>query len=81
MLKVIMELHRACLKALSRELEDHYPTRATQDRKDIMKHLMELPVREKISKMKFIPEDQQAQFDEMLEEIETQMAGIFKGGA
>ena len=75
-----MELHRECLKALSREIEDHYPTRATQERRDIMKQLMGLPVREKISKMKFIPEDQQAQFDEMLEEIKVQMAGILKGG-
>jgi V/A-type H+-transporting ATPase subunit A len=80
MLKVIMELHHECLRALDRELEDRYPTRATQERRDILKQLVGLPVREKISRMKFIPEDRQEQFDEILDEIKAQMAGIFGGG-
>ena len=37
-------------------------------------------MREKISKMKFIPEDKLEQFNEILEEINAQMAGILTAG-
>jgi V/A-type H+-transporting ATPase subunit A len=79
MLGVIIELHRECLAALGREFEDHYPTRGTQERRGILKQLIELPIREAISKMKFIPEDEPEQFDRIRESITTEISAIFGG--
>ena len=60
MLKVILTLHHACVKAL----EKGCPVRK----------LLDLPVKEKIARMRHIPEDDPGKFDEMEKEIEEQVS-------
>jgi len=60
MLHVILELHRACLKAVERRVP--------------LRQLLDLPVRERISRMRHVPEDGLGQFDAMIEEINSQVA-------
>ncbi len=60
MLHVILELHRACLKALERRVP--------------LRQLLDLPVRERITRMRRVPEDGLGQFDTMIEEINSQVA-------
>ncbi len=61
MLKVIVELHRACERAI--------------EKKAPLRKLLELPVREKIARMKYIKEDDLAGFDAIFGDITTQIAG------
>ena len=61
MLKVIVELHRACERAI--------------EKKAPLRKLLELPVREKIARMKHIKEDDLAGFDSILGDITAQIAG------
>ena len=60
MLKVILDLHRASLKALEKGVP--------------LGKLINLPVKEKISRMRHIPEDRLEQFDEIEKEIEAQVS-------
>ncbi len=59
MLKVIIELHHACMKAIERDVPH--------------RKLTDLPVRERISKMRFVKEDRLEEFDEIMKDIETQI--------
>lgn len=59
MLDVIIHLHHACLRAL--------------DRGAPLRKLLDLPVREKISRTRLVPEDKTDQFDEILEDIQSQV--------
>jgi len=58
MLKIIMDLHSACEKAIGREVE--------------LEKLLQVPVRRKIAKMRHIAEDNLEEFDKMEEEIQSQ---------
>ena len=60
MLKVIIELHRACERAI--------------EKKAPMRKLLELPVRDRITKMRYIKEDDLAEFDSILGDITAQIA-------
>jgi len=60
MLKAILKLHHECIKAL--------------DRGCPIRKLIDLPVKEKIARMRHIPEDKLEQFDELEKEIETQVS-------
>jgi V/A-type H+-transporting ATPase subunit A len=60
MLKVIIELHRACERAL--------------EKKAPLRKLLDLPVREKITKMRYVKEDDLAEFDSILGDIAAQVA-------
>ncbi len=60
MLKVIVELHRACERAI--------------EKKAPLRKLLELPVRERIARMKHIKEDDLAGFDSILGDITAQIA-------
>jgi V/A-type H+-transporting ATPase subunit A len=60
MLKVIVELHRACERAI--------------EKKAPLRKLLELPVREKITRMRYIKEDDLAEFDSILGDITAQIA-------
>ena len=60
MLKVIVELHRACERAIGKNAP--------------LRKLLELPVREKIARMKHIKEDDLAEFDVILGDITAQVA-------
>jgi V/A-type H+-transporting ATPase subunit A len=59
MLKVIIDLHHACIKALERRVP--------------LRKLLDLPIRQKITRMRLVPEDKVEQFDELLEEIDTEI--------
>jgi len=60
MLKVIIELHRACERAI--------------EKKAPMRKLLELPVRDRITRMRYIKEDDLAEFDSILGDITAQIA-------
>ncbi|MBU8920586.1 MAG: V-type ATP synthase subunit A [Bacteroidales bacterium] len=60
MFQVIIELHRACEKALEKKVP--------------LRRLLDLPVREKLARMSHIKEDDLGQFDVILEDIKTQTA-------
>ncbi|HSG28402.1 MAG TPA: V-type ATP synthase subunit A [Candidatus Krumholzibacterium sp.] len=60
MMQCIIELHRACEKGLEKKVP--------------LRKLLELPVREKIAKMRYIKESDAGSFDEILEDIRTQSA-------
>jgi V/A-type H+-transporting ATPase subunit A len=60
MLQVIIELHRACTQAL--------------EKKAPLRKLLDLPVRERIARMRHIKEEELNSFDEILEEINAQIA-------
>jgi len=60
MLKVIIELHRACERAL--------------EKKAPLRKLLDLPVRERIIKMRYVKEDDLAEFDSILGDITAQVA-------
>ena len=60
MLKMIIELHRACDRAL--------------EKKAPLRKLLELPVREKITRMRYIKEDDLAGFESILGDITAQIA-------
>ncbi len=59
MLDVIIQLHHACLRALERGAP--------------LRKLLDLPVREKISRTRLVPEDKTDQFDEILDDIQSQV--------
>jgi V/A-type H+-transporting ATPase subunit A len=60
MLKVIIELHRACERAI--------------EKKAPLRKLLELPVRDRITRMRYIKEDDLAEFDSILGDITAQIA-------
>ena len=60
MLKMVVELHRACERAI--------------EKKAPLRKLLELPVRERITKMRYIKEDDIAEFDSILGDITAQIA-------
>jgi V/A-type H+-transporting ATPase subunit A len=60
MLKSIIELHRECERAL--------------EKKAPLRKLLELPVKEKISRMRYIKEDDFAEFDAIRSEITAQIS-------
>ncbi len=60
MLKMIVELHRACERAI--------------EKKAPLRKLLELPVRERITRMRYIKEDDLAEFDSILGDITAQIA-------
>jgi V/A-type H+-transporting ATPase subunit A len=60
MLKMIIELHRACVRAI--------------EKKAPLRKLLELPVRERITRMRYIKEDDLAEFDSILGDITAQIA-------
>lgn len=64
MLGVILELHDACLKAAERNVP--------------LESLFSLPVREKITRMRYVPEDESGIFDEIHKGIETGISGLSK---
>jgi V/A-type H+-transporting ATPase subunit A len=59
MLDIILELHHACLRALEKDTP--------------LRKLLDLPVKEKIARMRLIPEDRTEQFDEIKEDIGAQV--------
>ena len=60
MLKTIIELHRACERAV--------------EKKAPLRKLLELPVRERITRMRYIKEEDLAEFDSILGDITAQIA-------
>jgi len=64
MLGVILELHDACLSAVERNVP--------------LESLFELPVREKITRMRYVPEEESGIFDEIHKDIEAQIGGLAK---
>ena len=62
MLGVILELHDACLKAAERDAP--------------LERLFTLPVREKITRMRYVPEDESGIFDEIHKDIEREIGGL-----
>ncbi len=60
MMQAIVELHRACERAIEKNVP--------------LKKLLDLPVREKIARMRHVKEDDMAAFDALLEEIRIQTA-------
>lgn len=70
MLNTIIKLHRACIDAVDKGVE--------------LDKLIELKVREKISRSKYIPEEDEGKFEEMNNDIEKQiseiLSGTFSGG-
>jgi V/A-type H+-transporting ATPase subunit A len=59
MLKAILDLHHACIKAV----EKRCPIRK----------IIELPIRETIAKMRYVPEEDIGRFDTIRDEIEEQL--------
>jgi V/A-type H+-transporting ATPase subunit A len=66
MLGALLELHEASLKGLEKDIP--------------LERLIELPVKEKITRMRYVPEDQAGMFDEIHKDIENQIAGLSKEG-
>jgi V/A-type H+-transporting ATPase subunit A len=66
MLGVILELHDACLKAAEKNMP--------------LESLFSLPVREKITRMRYVPEKESGIFDEIHKDIETEISGLSKEG-
>ncbi len=64
MLGVILELHDACLRAVEKNVQ--------------LESLFELPVREKITRMRYVPEEESGIFDEIHKDIETQIGELAK---
>jgi V/A-type H+-transporting ATPase subunit A len=64
MLKTILDLHHACIGAI----EKHCPLR----------RLLELPVRERIARMRYVPEEDLDRFDAIKGEIEEQITACMK---
>jgi V/A-type H+-transporting ATPase subunit A len=64
MLGVILELHDACLRAAEKNVP--------------LEPLFSLPVREKITRMRYVPEDESGIFDEIHKDIETGITGLSK---
>ncbi len=60
MLECILELHKECLSAIEKKVP--------------LRKLLELQVREDISRMRLIKEDQLEQYDAIIEKIKTQVA-------
>jgi len=65
MMQVIVELHRACERAIEKNVP--------------LKKLLDLPVRQKIARMRHVKEDDMAAFDGLLEEIRVQTADTAAG--
>jgi V/A-type H+-transporting ATPase subunit A len=66
MLGVILELHEACLRAVEKNVP--------------LESLFDLRVREKITRMRYVPEEESGIFDEIHEDIETEINGLSKEG-
>jgi len=64
MLKAILDLHHACIKAIEKRCP--------------LRKLLELPVRERIARMRYVPEKDIAQFDAIRSEIEEQLTACMK---
>jgi V/A-type H+-transporting ATPase subunit A len=64
MLGVLLELHQASLKVLEKNVP--------------LERLLKVPVKEKITRMRYVPEDQAGLFDEIHKDIENQIAGLLK---
>ncbi len=64
MLGVILELHDACLKAAEKNVP--------------LERLFSLPVREKVTRMRYVPEEESGIFDEIHKDIETEINGLSK---
>jgi len=65
MLKIIMELHKICVKELGKEVD--------------FKKLAELPVREDIARMKYIPEDEKNKFDDIEKKMKREIGELESG--
>jgi len=59
MLRAILELHHACIRAI--------------EKKCPLRKLLDLPVREKIARMRYVPEKDIGQFDAIEDDIEAQL--------
>ena len=64
MLKTILELHHACIRAI--------------EKKCPLRKLLDLPVREKIARMRYVPEKDIGQFDAIEDDIEAQLTSCLK---
>ena len=64
MLKAILGLHRACIRGI--------------EKKCPLRKMLDLPVREKIARMRYVPEKDIGQFDAIQDEIEAQLASCMK---
>ena len=64
MLGVILELHEASLRAVEKNIP--------------LESLFKLPVKEKITRMRYVPEDQSGIFDEIHADIEKEISGLSK---
>ena len=67
MLKVILTCYEKCIEALSQDAS--------------FAKLVALPVREKIGRLKYVPEDEvQAQYDTIIKELNEQIRDLTEGG-
>jgi len=64
MLKTILELHHACIKAIEKRCP--------------LRKLVELPIREAIAKMRYVREEDLDRFDEIRNEIEEQLTACLQ---
>ena len=64
MLRAILELHHACIRAI--------------EKKCPLRKLLDLPVREKIARMRYVPEKDIGQFDAIEDDIEAQLTSCLK---
>jgi V/A-type H+-transporting ATPase subunit A len=60
MLEVILELHHKCIKAI--------------EKRTPLRKLLDLPVREKVTRMRLVPEGEIDTFDAIMEDIDAQVA-------
>ncbi len=65
MLNTIIQLHHKCIRAVDKGVE--------------LEKLLELPVREEISRSKYIPEEDEEKFEAMNQEMEKQISELLKG--
>jgi V/A-type H+-transporting ATPase subunit A len=64
MLKTILDLHHACIKAIEKRCP--------------LRKIIELPIREEIAKMRYVREDDSARFDEIRDRIEEQLTACMQ---
>ena len=64
MLRAILELHHACIRAI--------------EKKCPLRKLLDLPVRERIARMRYVPEKDIGQFDAIEDDIEAQLTSCLK---
>jgi V/A-type H+-transporting ATPase subunit A len=64
MLKAILDLHHSCIKGIEKRVP--------------LRKLIDLPVRQRIARMRYVSEKDFAQFDEVAAAIETELAASMK---